>query len=169
MNKKLIIINGVMGVGKTTISKMLYKELENSFWLDGDNCWMMNPFVVDDENKNMVLDNISHTLNNFIKNSNTKHIVFNWVIHTDEIMNEILRKLNLCNVDIYKITLTCSKETLISRIEKDIKNGLRNEHNINRSLEKLLLYDKMDTIKIDTTNKDFPIILKEIKDIIYNS
>ena len=28
MNKNLIIINGVMGVGKTTISKMLYKELE---------------------------------------------------------------------------------------------------------------------------------------------
>lgn len=31
MSKKLIIINGVMGVGKTTISKMLYKELENHF------------------------------------------------------------------------------------------------------------------------------------------
>ncbi|WP_297136878.1 AAA family ATPase [Terrisporobacter sp.] len=169
MNKKLIIINGVMGVGKTTISKMLYKELENSFWLDGDNCWMMNPFVVDDENKNMVLDNITHTINNFIKNSNSRYIVFNWVIHTDEIMNNILKKINTCNVDVYKITLTCSKETLISRIEEDIKNGLRDDKNIERSLEKLLLYDEMNTIKIDTTNKDFQTILKEIKDIIFNS
>ncbi len=69
MKKKLIIINGVMGVGKTTICKVLYKKLNNSFWLDGDNCWMMNPFVVNEENKAMVLDNIVHVLNNFLKNS----------------------------------------------------------------------------------------------------
>ncbi|WP_297638428.1 AAA family ATPase [uncultured Clostridium sp.] len=166
MNKKLIIINGVMGVGKTTISKMLYKELENSFWLDGDNCWMMNPFRVNDENKNMVLNNIGYMINNFIKNSTSKYIVFNWVIHTDEIMNDILQQINIENVDVYKITLMCSKEELISRIEKDIKNGLRDIENINRSLEKLSLYDEMDTIKIDTTDKDFKIILEEIKDII---
>ncbi|MEG2985298.1 MAG: AAA family ATPase [Peptostreptococcaceae bacterium] len=164
--KKLIIINGVMGVGKTTISKLLYKELENSFWLDGDNCWMMNPFIVDDENKNMVLDNISYVINNFIKNSNSQYVVFNWVIHTDEIMNDVLSKIDISDVDIYKITLTCSKETLISRIENDIKNGLRDENNVERSLERLLLYNKMNTIKIDTTNKDVSIIVKEIKDIV---
>lgn len=169
MRKKLIIINGVMGVGKTTISRMLYKELENSFWLDGDNCWMMNPFVVDEENKFMVLDNISYILNNFIKNSNSQYIIFNWVIHTDEIMSDILKKLNIVNVDIYKITLICSKETLISRIKEDIKNGLRDDKNIDRSLEKLSLYHKMNTIKVDTSNKDFKDILKEIKNIIFNS
>lgn len=166
MNKKLIIINGVMGVGKTTISKILYRELENSFWLDGDNCWMMNPFKVNDENKNMVLNNIGYMLNSFIKNSTSKYIVFNWVIHTDEIMNDILQRINIKNVDVYKITLVCSKEELISRIENDIENGLRDIENINRSLEKLSLYDEMDTIKIDTTDKDFKIILEEIKDII---
>lgn len=92
MEKKLIIINEVMGVGKTTISKALYKKLDNSFWLDGDNCWMMNPFEVTDENKFMVLDNISYILNNFIKNSKSKYIVFNWVIHTEDIMKDILKK-----------------------------------------------------------------------------
>ena len=66
MNKKFIVINGVMGVGKTTVSKKLYKELENSFWLDGDNCWTMNPFIVNEENKDMVLNNISFILNNFL-------------------------------------------------------------------------------------------------------
>lgn len=168
MSKKLIIINGVMGVGKTTISKMLYKELENSFWLDGDNCWMMNPFIVDDENKSMVLDNISYIINNFIKNSHSQHIIFNWVIHTDEIMKDVLSKINTSNIDVYKITLTSSKETLISRIKEDIKNGLRDENNIERSLERISLYDKMDTIKIDTTNKEYSVILNEIKTIIYN-
>lgn len=31
MRKKLIIINGVMGVGKTSVSKALYKQLDNSY------------------------------------------------------------------------------------------------------------------------------------------
>lgn len=166
MNKKLIIINGVMGVGKTTISKKLYKELEDSFWLDGDNCWIMNPFKVTEENKKMVLENITFILNNFISNSNSKYIIFNWVIHTDEIMEDIIKNLKADNVEIYKITLMCSKENLLERILKDIKLGIRDEENIKRSLDKYELYQLMDTIKIDTTNKEVNEIVLKIKDVI---
>ena len=49
--KKLIIINGTPGVGKTTICKALNQNVENSVWLDGDWCWMINPFKVTEENK----------------------------------------------------------------------------------------------------------------------
>lgn len=166
MEKKLIIINGVMGVGKTTISKMLYKELAYSFWLDGDNCQIMNPFIVDEENKEMSLDNISYILNSYLRNSKSKYVIFNWVIHTDEIMGEILRRVDTSNTKVYKITLMASNETLVSRIKEDIKNGLRNEDNIARSLARLPLYEKMDTIKIDTTNKELFDIVKEIKELI---
>lgn len=168
MEKKLVIINGVMGVGKTTISKMLYKELENSFWLDGDNCWMMNPFEVTDENKVMVIDNIAYILNNFIKNTKSKHIVFNWVIHTDGIMNDILSKIDIINLEVYKITLMCSREKLVERISKDVAIGLRDEDNIKRSLDRLDLYKSMDTIKVDTTDKSIEKIVCEIKEIVCN-
>ncbi|MDU1854820.1 MAG: AAA family ATPase [Clostridium baratii] len=166
MRKKLIIINGVMGVGKTTISKWLYKNLENCFWLDGDNVWMMNPFVVDEENKKMVLSNITYIINNFLGNSNSKYVLFNWVIHTDEIMNEILNKINLIDVDVYKITLMCNKEELIKRINKDVELGIRDEDNIRRSLDKYDMYNKMNTIKIDTSNKSIDDIVRDIKVII---
>lgn len=166
MKKNLVIINGVMGVGKTTISKNLYKKLDNSFWLDGDNCWMMNPFEVTEENKVMVVDNIVYLLNNFIKNSKSKYIIFNWVIHTDEIMENILSKLDTNNLEIYKITLMCSIEKLIKRIKEDIQVGLRDEDNINRSLDKLDSYNKMKTIKIDTSDKSIEQIIQEIKDLI---
>lgn len=166
MKKKLIIINGVMGVGKTTVSKKLYKSLPNSFWLDGDNCWMMNPFEVNEENKKMVLDNITYILNNFLNNTWSKYIIFNWVIHLDDIMNEILNRFHRGNVEIYKITLTCSEEELIKRIKEDIKCGKRDVDNIDRSLERLRLYANMDTTKIDTTNKDIDIIVEEIEELL---
>src|SRR5476649_2686108 len=69
MKKKLIIINGTMGVGKTATCRELNKNLENSVWLDGDWCWMINPFVVNDENKNMVVNNITYLLRNLLTNS----------------------------------------------------------------------------------------------------
>lgn len=49
--KKFVIVNGTMGVGKSTIVSKLYKELQHSVWLDGDWCWLMNPWVVTEENK----------------------------------------------------------------------------------------------------------------------
>lgn len=166
MNTKLIVINGVMGVGKTTVSKRLYKELENSFWLDGDNCWTMNPFIVNEENKEMVLNNISFILNNFLSNSSSKSVVFNWVIQSDDIMNEVLSRINTKNVDVYKITLMCTKEELIRRIESDVRLGLRDNKNVERSLERYDMYKAMDTIKVDTTGKSIEKIIEEIVGIV---
>ncbi len=166
MKKKLIIINGVMGIGKTTICKELYKKLENSFWLDGDSCWMMNPFIVNEENKKMVLDNITYILNNFLKNSSTKYVVFNWVIPTNDIMNDVLGRIDVADISIYKITLMSSKDELVKRIGKDIKLGLRDKGNIKRSLERFDLYHNMNTQKLDTSKKTVENIVQEIIDII---
>lgn len=166
MKKTLIVINGTMGVGKTTISKALYKALNSSFWLDGDNCWRMNPFVVNEENKTMVLDNIAYILNSFLSNSSCEYVIFNWVIQTDDIMKSVLDNLNIKNVNVYKITLMCTEEELINRIQKDIDSGKRLDRNIEASLERFRLYNKMDTIKLETTGKSIGEVVDEIKNII---
>jgi len=90
MLKKLIVINGTMGVGKTTICKRLLKELENSVWLDGDWCWMMNPWVFSEENKKMVVENIVFILRNYLKNPTYEYVIFDWVIHEKYILDLIL-------------------------------------------------------------------------------
>ena len=37
--KTVYLIGGAMGVGKTTVSQQLKKDLANSVFLDGDWCW----------------------------------------------------------------------------------------------------------------------------------
>lgn len=152
MKKKLIIINGTMGVGKSATCKELYKKLEGSVWLDGDWCWMMNPFIVNQENKKMVEENITYLLRNYLTNSSFKYVIFNWVIHSEDIFNILLERLNDLEFEIIKITLICSEKSLKNRIIKDIKNNLRDVGGIDKSLERLQLYKNMDTIKIDTSN-----------------
>lgn len=46
--KTLYLIGGTMGVGKTTVSQLLKKDLINSVFLDGDWCWDASPFQVTD-------------------------------------------------------------------------------------------------------------------------
>lgn len=79
--KKLYLIGGTMGVGKTTICQELKKNLDCSVFLDGDWCWDSHPFCVTNETKNMVLDNICYVLNNFIHCSVYENIIFFWVMH----------------------------------------------------------------------------------------
>ena len=47
--KTLYLIGGTMGVGKTTISQQLKKDLPNCVFLDGDWCWDADPFQVTEE------------------------------------------------------------------------------------------------------------------------
>ncbi|WP_252231125.1 AAA family ATPase [Clostridium sp. ZBS15] len=168
MIKKLIIVNGTMGVGKSTICENLHKALLNSAWLDGDWCAMINPFIPSNENKKIVINNITHILNNFLESSSIEYVIFNWLIESDEIMDSILDNINLKSFKLYKITLTCGKEELLKRVGRDILSGKRDRNSLNRSLERLALYDKMDTLKIDTTNKETKAIIYEIISEILN-
>lgn len=65
--KTVYLIGGTMGVGKTTVCRVLKRKLRDCVMLDGDWCWDSDPFKVTEETKAMVLDNITYLLNSFIK------------------------------------------------------------------------------------------------------
>ena len=64
--KTLYLIDGTMGVGKTTVSQQLKMALNNSVFLDGDWCLDASPFQVTEETKAMVIRNICYMLNSFL-------------------------------------------------------------------------------------------------------
>ena len=53
--RTLYLIGGPMGVGKTTVCQIMKRRLPRAAFLDGDWCWDMDPFVVTEETKAMVL------------------------------------------------------------------------------------------------------------------
>ena len=162
MKKTVYMIGGPMGAGKTTVSQLLKKQLDHAVFLDGDWCWDADPFVVTDETKAMVLDNICYMLNSFIACSAYSNIIFCWVMHEQSIIDYLLENINISQCKVRLISLMADKETLVKRLNKDVLQGKRESDVINRSLSRLPLYEKLDTIKIDTTGKEPELVAKEI-------
>lgn len=148
-----------MGIGKSTICNQLNQDLDHNVFLDGDWCWNMDPFVVNQDTKNMVLDNITHCLNNFIHTPGIENIIFCWVMHKQDIIDKIIQKLDTEGVDIHLISLICEKEELIKRMLID----RRDNQTIRKSLQYLELYKDLDTQKIDVTTLDVQKTIDKIK------
>ena len=140
-----------MGVGKTTVSRELMRQLPRCAFLDGDWCWTMQPFTVTGETKAMVMDNITHMLANFLRCSEFENVVFCWVMHQQQIIDDILSRLPLENVRVVKLSLTCTPDALMARIRRDIASGLRDESAIPRALSYLPMYGDVQSVKLDTT------------------
>lgn len=150
--KRLYMIGGTMGIGKTATCQILKQKMNNSVFLDGDWCWDMHPFQVIPETKKMVLENIGFLLNNFIQCSAYENIIFCWVMHEQGIVNDILSQLDIDDCQIHTISLVCNREALQKRLRKDIDMGIRTEDVISRGLERLQMYEQLVTVKIDVSD-----------------
>ena len=100
----------------------------------------------------MVMENIVFLLNQFIHCSAYQHILFGWVMHEQSILDDITRQLDLTDCRLHAISLVCSPEALKSRLQKDIDVGLRQPDILERSIPRLPLYDRLQTVKIDVSD-----------------
>ncbi|MGL4696172.1 AAA family ATPase [Enterococcus larvae] len=146
--KQVLFIGGPMGIGKTTISKSLAKKLEHSVFLDGDWCWDTHPFIVNDENKEMVIKNITFLLNSFLENTTIQTIVFCWVMHEQTIIDSLVTSLNE-PFEFHSFSLISDEQTLTNHFMKDVQQGNRAAVHLENSLIRLPLYQELDTTCID--------------------
>lgn len=149
--KRLLIINGTMGVGKTAVCGELARLLPKNVFLDGDWCWNMRPFVVTEETKRMVMENISFLLNRFLSCSAYENVIFCWVLHEQPILDELLSRLALDGVEVHAVSLVCSELELRRRLGRDIAAGLRTADVVERSVPRLALYAALNTKKLDVS------------------
>ena len=73
----------------------------------------------------MVMDNITHILNNFLACSAYDHVIFCWVLHEQEILDTLLSRLDCRNAEVHLYSLILDEKSLEERLKKDIRQGLR--------------------------------------------
>jgi len=119
--KKLIMVGGPGGVGKTTVCRELFKKLNGSAWLDADWCWMVNPYPgKTPEQKKYAEAAFGYILNGYLDDVNTKVILFCWAMHRDFMFDLVTDYLKEKDYELTKIVLVCSsKEIYIDRLKKD--------------------------------------------------
>lgn len=86
-------------------------------------------------------------------------------MHEQSIIDEIILNLDLDEVECYPISLMVDKDTLVSRLQKDVEARIRNEDVINRSVQRIEMYETLNTIKLDTTNKSLDELVEEVKQL----
>lgn len=160
--KTIYLIGGTMGVGKTTVCRQLKMKLDHSVFLDGDWCWDAHPFQVTEETKEMVQENICFLLNQFIHCSAYDHVIFCWVMHEQSIIDTILSGIDTVDCKVKNISLICNEQCLRDRLQKDVSAGSRTEEVIERSVSRIRNYQKLNTVKIDTSLKPVDEIVREI-------
>lgn len=160
--KKLVIISGAPGIGKTTLCRELLKSIEGCAWLDSDWCWMINPWKdKTQEQKKYVEGTFTRILRGYLDNENIKTILFSWVISSEYMFDLVIKPLSDMEFDLVKIALVCDREVHIERMRKDN----RREEQINSPYSMAPFY-KLGAEVIDVTQLSVDEMVKSAIHII---
>ena len=147
---KVIILNGPMGVGKTTVGKYIADHHPGTAFIDGDWCLDIHPFVGNQETKVMAVDNILHMIGNYQKCSVCSMVVLVWLMDEPWVIQKITQGLSAMQAEVKNVTLVCSRENLIRRWKDDHNCEWRTDEWLNVSLKSLPGFASMENI-IDTS------------------
>ena len=146
---KVIVINGPMGVGKTTVGKIIAEKNPGTAFIDGDWCMDIHPFVGNRETKAMAVDNILHMIRNYQKCSECRMVVLVWLMDDPWVLQRIADGLHDMHADLKNVTLICDRESLIRRWKNDRNCEWRTDHWLEISLKSLPFFASLDNT-VDT-------------------
>ena len=83
-------------------------------------------------------------------------------MHEQSIIDAILSGLDTANCRVLAVSLLCSEQELTQRLQKDVAAGIRTPDVIERSVQRIPLYQNLDTIKVNTSGKNAAEVAQEI-------
>jgi len=146
---KIIILNGPMGVGKTSVGKCIAQKNAGTAFIDGDWCMDIHPFVGSRETKNMAIDNILHMIDNYRKCSVCRMIVLVWLMDDAWVRQRILDGVSRMDLEVSSVTLMCGKDELVRRWKNDDQCAWRTDEWLEVSLKSLPHFSELENC-VDT-------------------
>jgi regulator of extracellular matrix RemA (YlzA/DUF370 family) len=83
-------------------------------------------------------------------------------MHEQSIIDRIIKEIDTENCKVKKISLIADESSLRDRLTVDVTYGKRTADIIDRSVQRIPMYQTLDTVKIDTSNKTVREITDEI-------
>ena len=147
MKSKLILIGGEAWTGKSTCAELLFKQLDNSAWLDGDDVWRVNPWKVDDPRLRKSDINMAFVLQTYLQSKFEYVILSSIVLSVPAITERILQRIKDAEYELVSFTLLCDELTLTKRA-KERDNNQTPKFTLLQQTRKL-----DNTYKIETANQ----------------
>jgi chloramphenicol 3-O-phosphotransferase len=129
----IIIINGSLGVGKSSVAEELHWKFDKSVYLDGDALGDVHPFEIYDPAR---IDHLYHTLEllvGFHQKHGYPNFVINYVFESPASLQALLDLLRPLERDIHTYWLTCEEQEQARRIRGRQRSDL--EWELNRFVE----------------------------------
>ena len=162
----IIILNGSLGIGKTSVAWALQEFVSPSFMLDGDYIGAVKPFEIYDEKRvDYLYQTIIHLIEFHIKNG-YQHFIINYVFETQAILDSLKESLQDFDQEIFTFRLTCSEQEHQERIQRRNSDQLDWELNRSRELNQILSQNSRDGdlgTEIDTSARS----AKQVAEIIW--
>ena len=120
----IIIINGSLGVGKSSVAEALHQKFDRSVYLDGDHIGYVHPFEIYDDER---IDHLYQTLAllvNFHQKNDYDNFVINYVFESANSLQALRNLLEPLDTSIQIYWLTCNEAEQAERI----KSRKREDH-----------------------------------------
>lgn len=129
----IIIINGSLGVGKTSVAEAIHYKFDKSVNLDGDYIGDVNPFEIYDDAR---IDHLYRTFAHLIafhQENGYANFVINYVFETAQSLQVLLDLLKPLDDEIHVFWLTCDRDAQRERIQS--RGGNEIEWELKRLIE----------------------------------
>ena len=134
---KVIILNGPMGIGKTTVGTCIADKHPGTAFIDGDWCMDLHPFVGNRETKEMAVDNILHMIRNYRDCAECNMIVLAWLMDDAWVYEMLTAGIKEAGLEIKSVTMICDEEKLRAQWRADENCPWRTEEWLEISIKSL--------------------------------
>jgi cytidylate kinase len=155
----IIIVNGILGVGKSSTAQSLAERLENSVYLQGDDYSEFEEF--DPRNKWHIFRVLSDIANEVNVLSATSNIIVDYIFEDQEQLDHFVSSVIAAH-DYRHFYLHCNgsehRERILSRNREDVSWELERIIELRQIMEK----DRSNCILIDTSSRSIDSIVNEM-------